>query len=110
MVADGLVSECSFAFSDAADSWSDQKDERGTPYMLRSISACRLHDVSLVTKGAYGAATSAEARSLAYQFTRTGDVWAAERSALAALDARYDNELRARLAHIGEEIRRQAKE
>src|SRR6266481_2808341 len=46
LVKDGTVADCSFAFSQADDDWSDEKDERGKPYILRTVKSAKLHDVS----------------------------------------------------------------
>ncbi len=96
LVKDGTLADCSFAFSDVDDDWTNEKDERGQPYMLRTIRSAKLHDVSIVLAPAYSdGATAVQARALAYQF--------AEKTLLNEHDAA----VRARLERIGAEIRQQ---
>jgi len=119
LVSDGTVADCSFAFSGVEDDWSDAMDERGNPYILRTVKRAKLHDVSLVLSPAYGdGATTAQARSLAYRFATTpvgDDGWVAEVNAkLAALGRQFaaeeDAYLREQVDRIGAEIRRQGME
>jgi HK97 family phage prohead protease len=70
LVSDGTLSECSFAFSDVQDEWSDGSDDRGNRCKVRTIRSAKIHDVSIVTNAAYsGGATDAQARCLAYRFS-----------------------------------------
>src|ERR1051326_6991614 len=72
LVKDGTIGDCSFAFSGVDDDWTQEQDERGNPYILRTVKSAKLHDVSLVLSPAYGdGATTAQARSLAYRFATT---------------------------------------
>lgn len=116
LVKDGTVAECSFAFSGVDDDWTNEQDERGSPYILRTVRSAKLHDVSLVVSPAYGSgATTAQARSLAYRFATipAGDAgWVAEINAkLTALGRQFaddeDAYLREQVNRLGEEIRRQ---
>jgi HK97 family phage prohead protease len=116
LVKDGTIGECSFAFSGVDDDWTNEDDERGNPYILRTVKSAKLHDVSLVVSPAYSdGATTAQARSLAYRFatTPTGDSgWVAEVNAkLAALGRQFaadeDAYLREQVNRLGEQIRRQ---
>jgi HK97 family phage prohead protease len=70
---DGCINACSFAFSpnEGGEKWTNEKDERGQPYMLRTVRSAKLFDVSLLSAApAYGnGATSVSARSLSYRFT-----------------------------------------
>ncbi len=67
LVKDQTVKDCSFGFFCLDDAWSHEQDENGKPYILRTVRAARLTDVSLVTSPAYSeGATMAQARSLAY--------------------------------------------
>src|SRR5262249_37590857 len=71
LVQSGTLNECSFAFAcdRDGDGYSEEKDDRGQKCMVRSIRSAKLFDVSIVATPAYGnGATSAEARSLAYEF------------------------------------------
>jgi HK97 family phage prohead protease len=117
LVKDGTIGDCSFAFSGVDDDWTNEQDERGNSYILRTVKSAKLHDVSLVVSPAYGnGATTAQARSLAYRFATTpiGDGgWVAEVNAkLTALGRQFADEetayLREQVNRVGEEIRRQA--
>jgi HK97 family phage prohead protease len=70
---DGLVNACSFAFSpnDGGETWTQETDEDGRSYALRSVSSAKLFDVSLLSATpAYGnGATSVQARNLAYRYS-----------------------------------------
>lgn len=73
LIQDGTLNECSFAFSvePGGDEWTEEKDEGGMKCGVRTIRNAALWDCSIVTTAAYGAgATSAEARSLAYDFKK----------------------------------------
>jgi len=115
LVKDQTVSECSFAFSDVDDEWSDGQDERGIHCMLRTIKSAKLRDVSLVLTPAYSdGATIAQARSLAYRFAAPiGDAgWVTEVNAKLTtlgrqIAADEDTYLREQVARLGEEIRKQ---
>jgi HK97 family phage prohead protease len=70
----GDVSQCSFAFqvrSTEDEEWDEDKDERGSRFVRRTIRNCDLLDVSAVTYPAYseGNATSVQARSADYTAT-----------------------------------------
>lgn len=68
LVKDQTIAHCSFGFIPSDEGWSDAKDERGMPFMLRTVKAAKLVDVSLVLSPAYAdGATMAQARSLAYR-------------------------------------------
>jgi len=116
LVKDGTIGECSFAFSGVDDDWTNEQDERGNAYILRTVKSAKLHDVSLVVSPAYSdGATTAQARSLAYRFAAApvGDTgWVAEVNAkLTALGRQFaadeDAYLREQVARLGEEIRKQ---
>jgi len=67
----GDVNQCSFAFTvNGKDgcSWEDQQDERGTPFVLRTLKDVNLFDVSAVTQPAYSG-TSVSARAQALRFS-----------------------------------------
>lgn len=94
LVEAGTLTECSFAFAcdPNGDDYAEDKDERGQKCMVRSIRSAKLYDVSIVASPAYGGgATSAEARSLAYEFKPDTDP---EALAIAT-----------RLARLGEQVR-----
>jgi len=119
LVEAGTLNECSFAFAcdPDGDEFSEDKDANGKRCMVRSIRSASLYDVSIVCAPAYGGgATSAEARSLAYEFksdtnpealeiatrmARLGELVRADREAVL-VDA--ENVLRAQ--RLGGEIRR----
>lgn len=60
----GDISECSFAFKipDGGQAWSEERDDDGTYYVLRTLSDVTVKDVSPVTYPAYGG-TNVSARS-----------------------------------------------
>jgi HK97 family phage prohead protease len=90
---DGTLNACSFAFQcdQNGDEYTEDKDERGQKCVVRSIRSAKLYDVSIVANPAYGSgATSAEARSLAYEFKP---------------ESNEDMELALRVAHLGELVR-----
>ena len=111
---DNLINACSFAFSanGGGEKWTQETDEDGRSYVLRSVTAAKLFDVSLLSAPpAYGnGATSVQARSLAYRYSvepeavkraRMGGVFGpdgkihlslSERLLAAAYDIRKDRE------------------
>jgi HK97 family phage prohead protease len=70
---DQLINACSFAFSanKGGENWTQEYDDGGIPYVLRSVSSAKLFDVSLLSAPpAYGeGATAVQARSLAYRYS-----------------------------------------
>jgi HK97 family phage prohead protease len=55
MVKRGDYREMSFSMDVDQDDWTDEEDEEGNPYILRSIASIkRVYDVSPVLMGAYG--------------------------------------------------------
>lgn len=101
LVRAGTLSECSFAFGNVDDDWSDGfDDEDRSPFQLRTVRKAVLYGISIVNSPAYpDGATSATARSLrslAYAIgptPRPGVFTAAELRAL-----------RERAVRIGKEI------
>ncbi len=73
LAQDQTIKDCSFAFSanDGGEKWTQENDEDGRSYVLRSVSSAKLFDVSLLSAApAYGSgATAVQARSLAYRFS-----------------------------------------
>jgi HK97 family phage prohead protease len=65
LVRDGTLSQCSFAFGEAADTWSDEYDqENNERFYQRTVRSAKLFGISLVNRPAYSdGATYAEARS-----------------------------------------------
>jgi HK97 family phage prohead protease len=69
LVRDGSIDECSFGFQCEDDDWSDEKDENGDRYNVRTVRKARLLDCSLVLSPAYSeGATNATARNISYRF------------------------------------------
>lgn len=68
LVRSGVVDEMSFGFTVEQDSWETRDGQR-----VRVVKRAKLHEVSLVTQAAYGAATSVQARNrqLAERIERT---------------------------------------
>ncbi len=65
LVETGTLSECSLAFGEPEDSWSDEKEPDGRAYVLRTVKRAKLYGISLVMNPAYSdGATSAQARAL----------------------------------------------
>ncbi len=96
LVKDQTIAHCSFGFIPTDEGWSNEKDENGRSYALRTVKAAKLCDVSLVLTPAYAdGATMAQARSLAY---RVND---------SVQNANTDAELRRRAALYAEDIRLQ---
>jgi hypothetical protein len=94
LVQAGTLNECSFAFAcePNGDEYSEDKDENGQRCMVRSIRSAKLFSVDVVANPAYGSgATSAEARSLAYEFQPDTDPEALE--------------IATRMARLGELVR-----
>jgi HK97 family phage prohead protease len=93
----GDISMCSFAFrphTDDGASYDQALDENGQRFHRRTLRDVDLFDISVVCDPAYAQGTSVQARSADYRFTvpqrrPVGDSWAAERAALAALDAKF---------------------
>ena len=71
---DGTVNSCSFAFGANEDAWSHEMDERGQPYMLRTVRSAKLFDVSLLSAMPAYPQTAISARSLAYNFVSTSEL------------------------------------
>lgn len=94
LVKDGTLSECSFAFGDAEDEWSNEFDDtERSYYTLRSIKRARLYSVSIVASPAYGSgATNVSARSLRYALGGSSKQGA------------WSPTLRARVAAIGKQL------
>lgn len=72
LVKDGSIDACSFAFivNPDGDKWTNETDERGQSYILRTVRSAKLLDCSLVLTPAYGnGATSAQARNVSYRFS-----------------------------------------
>jgi uncharacterized protein len=68
----GDLQSCSFAFSNAEDEWSEEQDDNGRRYSLRTVKRALLKDVSVVGTPAYGqGSTAVVARSL-YRFANAG--------------------------------------
>lgn len=120
LVEAGTLNECSFAFTcdPDGDEYTQDKDERGQACVVRSIRSAKLYDVSIVSDPAYGNnATSAEARSIAYEFKpelNPEDIELAARVArlgeLVDKDRRawlQDAETIVRLHRQGEDIKRE---
>lgn len=115
LVKDQTVKDCSFGFTCDDDDWTDEKDEQGRSYVLRTVKRGKLLDVSLVLSPAYSdGATMAQARSLAYQFNAQPQQRKSFEQILFEQGHPYtykppvvnvDDELRARAAAYGEEIR-----
>jgi Escherichia/Staphylococcus phage prohead protease len=71
LVKDGSIDACSFAFivNPDGDKWTNERDERGQTYILRTVRSAKLLDCSLVLTPAYGnGATTAQARNISYRF------------------------------------------
>ncbi len=71
LVKDGSIDACSFAFivNPNGDTWTNERDERGQSYILRTVKSATLLDCSLVLTPAYGnGATTAQARNVSYRF------------------------------------------
>ncbi len=105
----GDISECSFAFkcADGGDDF-EQAEERGKPFLRRTIKNADLFDVSAVTYPAYNApgSTNVQARSADYSIGSAA--WAAEAAQLRAIDDKFETDLlRIRLDAVGREIERE---
>jgi HK97 family phage prohead protease len=116
LVKDGSIDSCSFGFQCEDEDWSDDKDESGERFTLRTVKRAKLLDCSLVLSPAYGdGATSAQARNISYRFNqpaqrpksfedlikeRTGKEYRAPRIAL-----NEDALLRAKAAKYAADIR-----
>ena len=95
LVKDGTLSELSFTFGDAEDSWSSGIDDEDRTFQLRTVKRATLYGISLVNSPAYSGVTSAQARSMAYAFAPS-----VRRASSAAL--------RAKAAEIGRHIKNDA--